>query len=92
MWNIDETNLHIDQQRTQVIFPVGVKASRKTAISGRDAFSVMAGISADGHKLPPLIILKAKNVMANWRVEDNFPGTQVARSESGWMTSSYHFL
>lgn len=53
LWNIDETNLHLDPQKTKVIAPKGVKASRTTATSGREAVSVMAGISAAGQKLPP---------------------------------------
>ena len=90
LWNIDETNLYIDPQRTRVIAPKGVKAARTTATSGREAISVMAGISANGEKLPPLIIFKGKNIMASWQV-DGYPGTQVARSENGWMTSTIFY-
>lgn len=55
---MDETNLYIDPSKLKVIAPRGQKASRTTATSGREAITVMAGISASGDKLPPLIIFK----------------------------------
>lgn len=58
IWNVDETSLFIDAQRVRVVAPKGEKASRTTATSGREAITVMAGISAAADCLPPLIIFK----------------------------------
>ena len=60
IWNVDETNLFTDPQRTKVVAERGSKASRITATCGREAITVMAGISAGGEKLPPLIIFKGE--------------------------------
>ena len=57
-WNVDETNLFIDAQRTKVVAPKGEKASRTTATSGREAITVMAGISAAAEVCPPLLVFK----------------------------------
>ena len=54
-WNVNETNLYIDAQRTK-----GEKASRTTTISGREAITVMAGISAAAEICPPLLVFKGK--------------------------------
>ena len=60
VWNVDETNLMIDAQKTKVVAEKGTKASRVTATSGREGITVMAGISAAGDKFPPLIIFKGE--------------------------------
>lgn len=60
IFNVDETSLCTEPLRTKVVSPMGEKASRLTATSGRESISVMAGISADGAVLPPLVIFKGK--------------------------------
>ena len=60
IWNVDETNLFTDPCKTKVVAPKGKKAARVTATSGRQAYTVMAGISAAQEKLAPLIIFKGK--------------------------------
>ena len=57
LWNVDETKLYTDPQKTRVVAERGSKASRVSATSGRKAIMVMAGISAVGEKLAPLIII-----------------------------------
>lgn len=58
IWNVDETNLYLDPKQTRVVAPRGEKASRTTATSGREAITVLAGISAAGETLPPFVIFK----------------------------------
>lgn len=60
LFNVDETNLYTDPKQTRVVAPRGEKASRITSTSGREALTVMAGISANGEALPPLIVFKGK--------------------------------
>ena len=91
VWNIDETNLFIDPSRSKVVATRGQKASRTTATSGREATTVMAGISAAGEKLPTMIIFKGVNYMSNWMPDTAYPGTQLARSENGWMNKSIFY-
>ena len=68
IWNVDETNLYIDPQKSRVVAPRGQKASRTTATSGREAITVMAGISAAGDKLPPLIIFKGETEFISYKL------------------------
>ena len=91
IWNIDESNLFLEAQRTKVIAPKGKKASRATATSGREAITVMAGISADQNVLPPFIVFKGKYIMSGWYTSNPFPGTTITATESGWMTSEAFF-
>ncbi|XP_045124798.1 MFS-type transporter clz9-like [Portunus trituberculatus] len=85
IWNIDEIYLPIDPSKTKVIAPVGEKSSRVTATSGREATTVVAGISAAGDKLPPFILFKGKKFWSSWKRSKPSPGMQYAFSDSGWM-------
>ena len=91
VWNIDESNLFLEAQRSKVIAPKGKKASRTTATSGREAVTVMAGISADQTVLPPFIVFKGKYLMSGWYTPHSYPGTTMTATESGWMTSEAFF-
>ena len=68
----------------QVVAPRGEKASRVTATSGREAFTIEAAISAAGDVLEPLVVFKGVHAMSSWRNE-GFKG-RVAVSKNGWMT------
>ena len=60
IWNVGETKLVFDVHE----MGAGAAHSQKVNIkdtSNREAITVMAGISAAGRKLPPLIIFKGKN-------------------------------
>ena len=70
LWNVDETNLYTDPQKTRVVAERGSKASRVSATSGREAITVMAGISAAGEKLAPLIIFKGRELVENLKREN----------------------
>ena len=48
LWNVDETNLYTDPQKTRVVAEQSSKASHVSTASGRKAITVMAGISAAG--------------------------------------------
>lgn len=87
VWNVDETCLFTDPSKTRIIAPVGEKATRTTYGTGREAFTVMAGISAGGEKLPPLILFKGKNLQSTWKADKAYPGTQYAVSPNGWMVT-----
>jgi hypothetical protein len=91
VWNIDETSLFIDPRKLKVIASKGQKASRTQATSGREATTVMAGISAAGECLPPLIIFKGQKLQSTWRSPNAYKGTQYACSESGWMVSEIFY-
>ena len=56
IWNVDETNLFIEAQRTTVVARSGEKCSRVTATSGREAFTIEAAISAAGDLMDPLVV------------------------------------
>ena len=88
IWNADETNLGIDPVQTKVIAPRGEKASRITATSGRELYTVMGAANAVGDYLPPLIVFKGSYHMAAWKAPNSIPGTQIAVSPKGWMTTS----
>ena len=87
VWNVDETFLFIDPSRTKVISPIGTKASRVTSTSGKEAITVMAGISASGEKLPPFILFKGKKFWSTWKGTNPYPGTRYSFSDSGSMVS-----
>jgi hypothetical protein len=87
IWNIDETSLFLDPRKTKVIAPKGEKATRTQATSGREATTVMAGISAAGDRLPPLLIFKGKKLQSTWRPVNPYKDMQFACSETGWMVT-----
>ena len=69
----------------QIVAPRGERASRVTATSGREAFTVEAAISAARDVLEPLVVFKGVYAMSAWQ-NANFKG-RVAVSKNGWMTS-----
>jgi hypothetical protein len=87
IFNLDETAFFIDPSRVRVVAPKGKSAHRITAGPGRQAFSVMLCISADGTAQPPLIIFPGKHLYSSWQGHDVIEGTMYGRSESGWMTT-----
>ena len=47
----------------------------------------MAAVSADGNLYPSLIVFKGTYMMTQWKATSKYPGTKIAVSENGWMTS-----
>jgi hypothetical protein len=87
VFNLDETAFFIDPSRVKVVAPKGKSAHRITAGPGRQAFSVMLCVSADGKAQPPLVIFPGKHLYSSWQGQDVIKGTMYGRSESGWMTT-----
>ena len=91
VWNIDESNLFLEAQRSKIIAPKGKKESCTTATNGCEAVTVMAGISADQTVLPPFIVFKGKYLISGWYTRHSYPGMTMTATESGWMTSEAFF-
>lgn len=99
IFNIDETSVCHDPVNTKVVSEKNKSVFRHTAGTGRTNTSILHAISADGNKLPPFIIHKAKHLWDVWMSPRAYPGTGYAVSDNGWMTSSvflnwfqHHFL
>lgn len=67
-------------------FLKGVPAKRVTGGNARKTTTVLACVSADGGKMPPMILHKGKRIWDNMMGENAYPGTSYAVSENGWMT------
>ena len=85
LWNTDETGLCLDATSKKVLARRGVKSVYEVGGgSGREYITVLACGSADGVKLPPLVVYKAKNLWARW-TRGGPAGTVFSVSDSGWM-------
>lgn len=60
IWNLDETSLCLDPSRIKVLGKINKYCARTTYGSGKENITVLAGVSASGKKLPPLIVFKRK--------------------------------
>ena len=69
----------------QIVAPKGQKASRVTATSGREAFTIEAAISAAGDVLEPLVVFKGVHAISSW-YNPAFKG-RIAVTKNGWMTA-----
>jgi hypothetical protein len=87
IYNVDETAFFDDPSRGKVVTEKGIPTHRPISGCGRDCFTAMAAVSADGKNLPPLVIFKAKNFYTTWKGNAALPGTTYAISENGWITS-----
>ncbi|XP_056636655.1 uncharacterized protein LOC130445153 [Diorhabda sublineata] len=89
IWNLDESGFCMDPSKTKVVGKRGTAASRTTAGAGRENITVLMAGNAAGHKAPPLIIFKVKNIWNEWVAPDGqgFPGTTYAATANGWMES-----
>jgi hypothetical protein len=88
IFNLDETAFFLDPSQVKVVAPTGkAGVHRVTSGPGRQAFSVMACISANGASQPPLVIFPAKHLYSTWYGKEALPGTTYACSEKGWMTA-----
>ena len=85
LWNADETGLCLDATSKKVLARRGVKAVYEVGGgSGREYITVLGCGSADGVKLPPFVIYKAKNFWSRW-TKDGPAGATYGVSDSGWM-------
>ena len=87
-FNLDETSFCRDPGNTKVAGAKGSPATRRTGGNGRENTTVLACISANGEKLPPLIVFSAKNTWTSWiPVDGAYPGASYSSTNKGWMTS-----
>lgn len=82
--NADETPLYFDMPRN---YTVNAKGEKQVNILStgyeKQRITVMLCVTADGHKLPPYLILNRKLVPKN----ENFPKDVIIRAQkNGWMT------
>ncbi|PZC77478.1 hypothetical protein B5X24_HaOG203356 [Helicoverpa armigera] len=95
IWNLDETSLCLDPTKTKVVGQKNKPCARTPYGSGKENITVLAGASASGRKLPPLIVFKGKFVWDQWMADLNdsdydFELTYAA-SAKGWMeTDIFH--
>ena len=77
LWNADETGLCLDTTSTRVLARRGAKSVYEIGGgSGREYITVLGCGSADGIKLPPFVLYKAKNLWERWTL----PGDTALRS------------
>lgn len=86
IFNCDETGFNLDPGPTKVASSKGQAAKRVTGGSGRDYTTVLACVSADGGKMPPMILHKGKRMWDTMIGNNAYPDTSYFISESGWMT------
>lgn len=83
--NADETPVCFDMPRNYTVNSRGAKEIKiKTTGYEKQRVTVMLCITADGHKLPPYLILNRKTIPKN----ETFPkDVIVCAQKNGWMTS-----
>ena len=92
IFNIDETSLCSDPSNTKVVSERNKPVFRHTHGTGRTNTSILFCIAADGSKLPPFILYKAKNLWDQWMPSNAYPNTGYTATPHGWMTESSFFL
>lgn len=86
--NADETPIWLDMPRNYSVDVTGSKQIPiKTSGYEKQRVTVMLCVTADGHKLPPYIILKRKLVPKPTKNSETFPSGVIVRAQvKGWMT------
>lgn len=89
IWNLDESSVSIDPQRTKVVGAVNQVSSRTISTPGKENTTILLMCNAAGGKAPPLIIYKGLHVWDQWMADtgQGYPGTVYAASKKGWMES-----
>jgi len=83
MANADETAIYLDMPPNYTLEKKGVEVLLKTTGCEKLRLTVMLAATADGRKLPPLLILKRKTLPK----PEAFPKDVIVRAqEKGWMT------
>ncbi|KAJ8909702.1 hypothetical protein NQ315_002742 [Exocentrus adspersus] len=91
IYNLDETSFSHDPKKTKVVGAVGRRSTRMISSAGRENTSVLICTSASGHKLPPLVIFKGKNVIESWLSQNVKDEMAYAASKRGWMESTIFY-
>lgn len=84
--NYDETNFVDDPGRVKVVMKKGSKHAYRALDSSKCSTTVMFAIAADGTRLPPYTVYKAKYLYEGWK-EGGLPGSMYNRSSKGWFDS-----
>lgn len=88
--NLDETGYSSSLTGT-VIAKKGTKCvSQVHGGSGKETFSVVETVAANGHLFPPLIIYKSKNLYSSWCVNGPKDSGYLS-SENGWQDKNTFF-
>ena len=86
MWNMDETGFRIGVGRSKMV--ISFDKYQRNYIAdpdNRDYCTAVESISADGATIPPLIILKAANVLLKWSQHNNLENEcQLGATKSGY--------
>ena len=82
IYNLDETSVFTDPTRHKVVAERGVNISRTTPGSGKACYTILVTVNANGDKLPPLIVFKAKHFYDNRKGSNPYPGTIYGRSDN----------
>lgn len=73
----------------QVVVDSSVSTAYEAQPGRQEWVTAIECISATGEKVPPMIILKGKNLISTWLPQPLPPGWMFSCNESGW-TSNYH--
>lgn len=84
--NYDETNFVDDPGAVKVVMKKGSKHAYRTLDTTKSSTTVMFAIAADGTRLPPYTVYKAKHLYEGWK-EGGLPGAIYNRSPKGWFDS-----
>ena len=85
MGSMDETPLTFDMSANKTVDKCGTKTVLvKTTGHEKLGLTCVLAVTADGAKLPPLIVFKRKKIPASMRF---VPGVIVRANEKGWMDS-----
>jgi hypothetical protein len=89
IYNIDESYFTLDPSKGKIVAATGSQnIQRVVAGTGRQNYTVMACVSADGNREPPLFIFQGKHHYSSWRGTSAPENTTYAISKKGWMTTA----
>ena len=88
LWNCDETGFCLSTTSKHILSKRGEREVQETVGgSGREFITLLAAASADGTRLPPFIVYKAKHLWSRW-TKGGPNGVMYSVSDSGWMESA----
>ena len=85
IWNCDETGFCLTTTSKKVLAKRGDRDVHETVGgSGREYITLLGAACADGTRLPPYILYKAKHLWSRW-MQGGPAGAMYSVSGSGWM-------
>lgn len=85
--NYDETNFVDDPGAAKVVLKRGTKRAFRALDASKTSTTVMFAIAADGSRLPPYVVYRAKHIYEGWK-EGGIEGAVYNRSQRGWFDST----